>query len=441
MHLRFATLISLFGLSCGLIDSLTIDNDDRPTFLIDSFGFEKGGQFKIEIHDFSLMVKPNSYTPPADEKYKVGFVLQMSTVDDTTGSEYNGGSNVGIKTRCFHESSIRGGDELISMASRTDWTSRTFEKTIEKPGYYHLYFSNCEPDTLASFTLTLTEYNVDEKGQKSYLSAGESSLPTWFGVLCAMFVVELIVWVFVLRKEKANIRSIHHLMTACLILKIFTLFFEALKEHQTKVTGLKNDGWTVMYYIFSFLKGMLMFTVIVLIGTGWSYLKPFLTDRDKQLMLAVLVAQIMINIAMVVVDETTPGSAGWMNWRDILHLLDIICCCIILLPIVWSIRHLREASAVDGKAATNFARLKNFRSFYLLVVSYVYFTRIIVFLLGATLPFEVTWLSYVFSELASLAFYGLTGYLFRPQPVNPYLALSKDDDDAGRSPEAEMADL
>jgi len=251
----------------------------------------------------------------------------------------------------------------------------------------------------------------------------------------------LLLWLQVLHKERANIRSIHWLMTMCLLLKILTLFFEALKEHQTKTTGKKTDAWTVMFYIFSFLKGMLMFTVIVLIGTGWSYLKPFLTERDKQMMLAVLVAQVLINVAMVVVDETTPGAASWMNWRDILHLLDLICCCMILMPIVWSIRHLREASAVDGKAATNFARLKNFRSFYLLVVSYVYFTRIIVFLLGATLPFEITWLSYVFSELASLLFYGLTGYLFRPQTVNPYLAMGKDDDDAHMSPQAEMAPI
>jgi len=205
-----------------------------------------------------------------------------------------------------------------------------------------------------------------------------------------------------------------------------------------KTTGMKNDGWTYLYYTFSFLKGGMMFSVIVLIGTGWSYLKPFLTDRDKQIMLAVLVAQVMINIAAVVVDEETPGAQNWITWRDILHLLDMICCCIILLPIVWSIRHLREAAGADGKAAANFARLKNFRSFYLLVVSYVYFTRIIVFLLGATLPFELTWMSYVFTEFAALAFYGITGYLFRPQSHNPYLALGKDDDNA---PTAEMADL
>jgi hypothetical protein len=112
---------------------------------------------------------------------------------------------------------------------------------------------------------------------------------------------------------------------------------------------------------------MMMFSVIVLIGTGWSYLKPFLTDRDKTMMLVMLVVQFMFNIAALVLEETSPGAAGWLTWRDILHLLDMVCCCLILLPIMWSIRHLREAAEVDGKAARNMVRLKRFRTFYLLV--------------------------------------------------------------------------
>jgi len=155
-------------------------------------------------------------------------------------------------------------------------------------------------------------------------------------------------------------------------------------------------------------------------------------ERDKQIMLVVLVVELMVQIAMVVLDETTPGSAGWLTWRDILHLLDMVCCCMILLPIVWSIRHLRSAAAEDskdGKAARNMARLKSFRTFYLLVVSYVYFTRIIVFLLGATLPYEMTFLSTVFAEAANATFYVITGYLFRPQSRNPYAMLMGDDVD------------
>ncbi len=178
-------------------------------------------------------------------------------------------------------------------------------------------------------------------------------------------------------------------------------------------------------------QGMMMFSVIVLIGTGWSYLKPFLTERDKQMMLIILVVQFMFNIAALVLEETSPGAAGWLTWRDILHLLDMICCCIILLPIMWSIRHLREAAEVDGKAARNMVRLKRFRTFYLLVVSYVYFTRIVVFLLNATLPFELTWLGTVISELGTLAFYAVTGWLFRPQAQNPYLALDTDESATG----------
>ena len=52
-------------------------------------------------------------------------------------------------------------------------------------------------------------------------------------------------------------------------------------------------------------------------------------------------------MAIVILDENTPASRSWFTWRDILHLVDIICCCAILFPIVWSIKHLREAAGVS----------------------------------------------------------------------------------------------
>lgn len=58
---------------------------------------------------------------------------------------------------------------------------------------------------------------------------------------------------------------------------------------------------------------------------------------------------------------------GWFTWRDIFHLLDIICCCAILFPIVWSIKHLREAAHTDGKSARNVVKLTLFRQFYVMV--------------------------------------------------------------------------
>lgn len=408
----------------GLVETLTIEDDDRPNFYIETFGYEAGGKMEFEVKDFSLLA-PHNYNLPSNNNFNLAFVFQRANNDVVSRDDMS-------PRTCFHESKLNEDDDIIMMSSRTQWGDMKIEKTVKIPGYYHLFFSNCEPGTHTSFTISLTQYNLDKSGAKVYLSAGKASLPTWFFVICALFVVELIAWLYALAAERNQIRSIHWLMTVVLVLKIMTLFCEAFKFHSLKVSG-HNNGWTIVYYIFSFLKGILMFTVIVLIGTGWSYIKPFLTDRDKQIMLAVLVAQVLVNIAMVVVDETSPGSAGWVTWSNLLHLLDLICCCMILLPIVWSIRHLRSAAVADGKAAKNMLRLKSFRTFYLSVVAYVYFTRIIVFLLEATLPFELAWLGTVFAEGAALAFYAITGILFRPKRENPYLALSPEE-----AAEAEM---
>jgi hypothetical protein len=172
---------------------------------------------------------------------------------------------------------------------------------------------------------------------------------------------------------------------------------------------------------------LLLFTVVVLIGTGWSFLKPFLNDREKQVLMIVIPLQVFANIAVVILDENGPALNGWLEWRDLFHLLDIICCCAILFPIVWSIKHLREAAMTDGKKIRNMNKLILFRQFYVMVVAYIYFTRIIVFLLKSTAAYNLTWLSNFAEEGATLAFYCVTGWMFRPIVDNPYLHLNEDE--------------
>lgn len=76
-------------------------------------------------------------------------------------------------------------------------------------------------------------------------------------------------------------------------------------------------------------------------------------------------------------------------------------------------------------AALNMRKLQLFRQFYLMVVAYIYFTRIIVFLVDATLPFRTVWLGDFFTELATLIFFCVTGYKFRPASDNPYFSLDE----------------
>ena len=47
---------------------------------------------------------------------------------------------------------------------------------------------------------------------------------------------------------------------------------QAVSLHYVEISG-SSDGWNVAYYVFTFFRGILFFTVIVLIGTGWSYMK------------------------------------------------------------------------------------------------------------------------------------------------------------------------
>merc|ERR1712010_61427 len=218
------------------------------------------------------------------------------------------------------------------------------------------------------------------------------------------------------------------MMTALVCLKFLSVFFESVKFHVMKSDGTAH-GWTAVYYVFTFMKGVLMFTVILLIGTGWSLFKPFLTEKDKKIVAIVIPLQIITNIAYVYVDENMRGSPGWLTWRDLLHLMDIACCCAILFPIVWSIKHLRDAASTDGKAGRNLERLRLFRQFYIMVVSYIYFTHIVMFLLGATLPFGYSWAGTLIYECATLTFFISTGYRFQPIENNPYLQVADSDEE------------
>jgi G protein-coupled receptor 107 len=109
-------------------------------------------------------------------------------------------------------------------------------------------------------------------------------------------------------------------MTAVVCLKMLSVFFEAFMYHDIASSGNHGDWATAMFYIFSLLKSVTFFAVIVLIGTGWSYMKPFLTERDRKLIYTVLVLQMLVNIAMIVVDESTPGYRYYLNWKDCLGM-------------------------------------------------------------------------------------------------------------------------
>ncbi|XP_055714161.1 protein GPR107 isoform X2 [Phlebotomus papatasi] len=296
-------------------------------------------------------------------------------------------------------------------------------------GLYNLYFHSC-PNYIYPPKYSLN-FNVDieENNSGNYLSAGEMPLPALYFMMAVLFFLSGLFWIFILQKSKHPVFKIHYLMAVLVFLKSLSLFFHAINYHFIEIKGEHVAAWAILFYITHLLKGAVLFITIVLIGTGWTFIKHILADKDKKLFMIVIPLQVLANVAAIIIEESEVGDKEHTTWRDIFILVDLICCGAILFPVVWSIRHLQEASATDGKAATNLRKLKLFRQFYIMIVCYIYFTRIIVYLLKITVAFQYAWMDEMFREMANYTFFVLTAYKFRPASQHPYFTVTNSDDE------------
>lgn len=376
---------------------------------------------------------------------------------------------------------------FLSMKPASRWGPATphvsydFKKGEE--GLYFLIYQICpapSEDIHSKFELDFHFSNLDVFGNESYLSAGEMVLPHMFFYYSFLYAICLYLWFTNIRliqdghkghfAEESEglpvVYPIHHLMTLLLTLKTCTIFFESIRYHYLRVSG-KAVLWSAVYYTFAFMKGIILFTVILLLGTGWSFVKPFLSDREKNMACGILGLQVINNIAIVFLTQETEGEHSFARWTAILHMVDILCCCAVLIPIVWQVNNLEknmeqsngdhndiDESSDDvlteveldedtdrpenGRLAS---KLKLFRSFYLLVVSYIYITRILVYLFASMLNYRHQWLRNFVVELVTLAFYCIVGMQFRPMCENPYLHIRSNDNSCGEKGRVEMAKL
>jgi G protein-coupled receptor 107 len=229
---------------------------------------------------------------------------------------------------------------------------------------------------------------------------------------------------------KPVVHTIHYLMAILLLLKFLSVFFDSIRYYKIQVSG-HAEFLSFIYYTFTVLKGMFLFTVILLIGTGWSFVKSSLSTREKKVILFVLILQIINNVALAVLSQETVGEKYFAIVSGLMHMIDIICCCAVIVPVVWQVNELEKI--VDNDSSENehnstaaqdigsksliLKRLKIFRTFYMLVVAYIYATRILVYLFASILSYKNLWIQHFVVEIVTLSFYVVVGIMFRPQEV------------------------
>ncbi|XP_031092630.1 protein CANDIDATE G-PROTEIN COUPLED RECEPTOR 7-like [Ipomoea triloba] len=432
LHLMIFLLISLPWLSTAEIKKLKISADSRPMILFERFGFTHMGRATISV---SSVAVSSTVAPP--EPSQLGFFLlsEESLIQVLLELQQNGAF-------CVLDSKYI--NLLFTFRDLSPPPASSFNRSypITFPDEYSLFFANCAPQSKVSMDVRTELYNLDRKGRtKDYLSAGLTLLPALYFLFSLIYFGFTAVWTQICCANRQSVHRIHLLMALLLIMKALNLLCAAEDKHFVKVTGTAH-GWDVLFYIFQFIRVVLLFTVIILIGTGWSFLKPFLQEREKKVLMIVIPLQVLANIASVVIGETGPFIKDWVTWNQVFLIIDIICCCAIIFPIVWSIRSLRETSKTDGKAARNLAKLTLFRKFYIVVIGYLYFTRIVVFALRTISAYKYQWVANAAKEMASLAFYITMFYMFRPAEKNEYFALDDEDEEAAelalRSEEFEL---
>ncbi|RXM92382.1 Carnitine O-acetyltransferase [Acipenser ruthenus] len=134
--------------------------------------------------------------------------------------------------------------------------------------------------------------------------------------------------------SRSDVFKIHWLMSALPFTKSLSLVFHAIDFYYISNQGFPIEGWAVVYYITHLLKGALLFITIALIGTGWAFIKHILSDKDKKIFMIVIPLQVLANVSYIIMESTEEGTTEYGLWKEILFLVDLLCCGAILFPVV-----------------------------------------------------------------------------------------------------------
>lgn len=416
---RLLVLLVAFVAVEAMFHDLKLEQDSRRSFLIESFSFGVGGFQNITTSAFTV-AKGAKFSQD-----HFCFIVKVTVSDSSQFMDEE------LKLSC---SKPLQNDVVIPVS----WDGKTSDVRVVKnkpTGFSNLYFVN-EDAVPVTFDLQVTQRSIG----KNFLSIGELPLPMFYLVDALVFMTLAAIWIFGVLRGAQRVLLLHHLMTGMAFLKMLSVLVLSIDYHYRNITG-HPGGWTVAFFVLNGIKGISMFCILALIGTGWQFVKPFLTEKDKNIFLIVIPLQVIDNIALVVIEESIPGMSGWSSWKNLFRLVDIVCCAAIIIPIVWSIKHLRDAASTSGKAASNVHKLATFRNFYLVVVSYIYFTRICVYLLEASLPFGIIWLKDLMMESATVTFFVVTAYWFSPEAENPLLKVYDSDEEIETDEFGEVVDL
>lgn len=354
-----------------------------------------------------------------------------------------------VFTDLLVEGGKRAEEGVFTVGYTANNQSYSFHFRIQVPssdvGQYTLYFYRC-PGHETAYHALKPDYNfvakIIAKNGLSYLSAGEKPLTFIYTAVGLIYFGMAWVWLKVMLHYSENLFKIHFLMGALVFSKFLSCILHAVDYYFIGNHGTPEEAWVVLWYILHLVRGMLLFISLALIGMGFAFVKHVLSSNEKLVLMTVVPLQILANVAYIIIDSSEEAELNYGTWKKILIFVDLLCCGAIIFPIMWSIRHLQQATErSDNKTTLVLSQLKLFRHFYILVVVYIYITRIALKFMEVVLPFQYTWCTASMDELATIVFFMMIGWKFRPYVSNPYYKIIDEDDEVEMEPMVESETL
>lgn len=286
-------------------------------------------------------------------------------------------------------------------------------ETTEEEGLYYLYLHNCH-DKNSDVTSLNYEAYITETNIGSFISAGKRHLPALYYVQSLMLFMFGIFWVLHL-KSSHPILKLHQMMTAFVFLKSLSLFFHGVYCYFIKTLGVSLVPWAVLFHSFDLLTNILLFAIILFVGTSWTYGNISRIFKNKMFIIAFISLQVLVNTAEIIMEENQIGSRIYDSWETVYIIGDLLCCVLLIVIVILTIRKLKKTSSMDTTISLKIKKLtKLLKYFYIVVVIYIYCTRIIVSILKCTLNFQYEWFVVMFKEMLSLIFFMIITYMFKP---------------------------
>jgi len=412
--LSLVSLALLLGAN-GLKYTQEVKNERRPAVFLDSFVFYPGGVLNASLSMNLDGMTATTHTVglfaviSKSQQAVFSFTESRCPLDPAVLSALNG-NHTSLK---FHSLVLSNDEKPVSL-----------EVNRALQGMWRVHLVVCGPiSSPYKAKLVLSMDNVDSSGNSNYLPAGEIPMPWLFLYLGAGYFVLLLLWTNIaMCSPHRQVNAIHWIMTILLVFKSLSVFSESFMYFTMAATG-EPKGWNIAFYVFQTIRALLLFLIILMIGSGWQMIKAYISDSDKYIFIAVIPLQVAANIGISVCEDR-----GIRNmWFYFFHVLDIICCILVLLPILRNIEAYQGKADTDMKIKRLLEKLQHLRRFYIIVVAYIYVTRILGTVLNTFLPIGMVWMSSLIVELFTLAFYILAGYEFRPAKDNTFFHSIEDE--------------